>query len=143
MGRESELLSLGAQAAASAHSLGTPLSTILLTVKELQKEFGNNQKISKDLDLLVSQSLRCREILKKLSLNPSVEDDFLNTNLSLNDYANQIVRSYQEISKKKFIIYSENYKNPININKSIEIIPSTYTRCKQRPDNSISFSVAL
>ena len=32
MGRESELLSLGAQAAASAHSLGTPLSTILLTV---------------------------------------------------------------------------------------------------------------
>ena len=122
MGRESELLSLGAQAAASAHSLGTPLSTILLTVKELQKEFGNNQKISKDLDLLVSQSLRCREILKKLSLNPSVEDDFLNTNLSLNDYASQIVRSYQEISKKKFIIYSENYKNPININKSIEII---------------------
>ena len=122
MGRESELLSLGAQAAASAHSLGTPLSTILLTVKELQKEFGNNQKISKDLDLLVSQSLRCREILKKLSLNPSIEDDFLNTNLSLNDYTSQIVRSYEEISKKKFIIYSENYKNPININKSIEII---------------------
>ena len=122
MGRESELLSLGAQAAASAHSLGTPLSTILLTVKELQKEFGNIQRISKDLDLLVSQSLRCREILKKLSLNPSVEDDFLNTNLSLNDYVNQIVRSYQEISKKEFIIYSENYKNSININKSIEII---------------------
>ena len=122
MGRESELLSLGAQAAASAHSLGTPLSTILLTVKELQKEFGNNQKISKDLDLLVSQSLRCREILKKLSLNPSVEDDFLNTNLSLNDYIYEIVRSYKEISQKKFIIYSENNKNPININKSIEII---------------------
>ncbi len=122
MGRESELLSLGAQAAASAHSLGTPLSTILLTVKELQKEFGNNHKISKDLDLLVSQSLRCREILKKLSLNPNIEDNFLNTNLSLYDYINEIVRSYQEISKKEFIIYSENFKNSININKSIEII---------------------
>ncbi len=122
MGRESELLSLGAQAAASAHSLGTPLSTILLTVKELQKEFGNNHKISKDLDLLVSQSLRCREILKKLSLNPNIEDNFLNANLSLYDYINEIVRSYQEISKKEFIIYSENFKNSININKSIEII---------------------
>jgi hypothetical protein len=55
MARESELLSLGAQAAASAHSLGTPLSTILLTVTELKKEFGNNQKINKDLDLLISQ----------------------------------------------------------------------------------------
>ncbi len=122
MGRESELLSLGAQAAASAHSLGTPLSTILLTVKELQKEFGNNIKFKKDLDLLFSQSIRCREILKKLSLNPRIKDDFLSANLSLNDYTNEIVRSYEEISKKKFIVDSKNYKNPININKSLEII---------------------
>ena len=100
MARESELLSLGAQAAASAHSLGTPLSTILLTVTELKKEFGNNQKINKDLDLLISQSKRCREILKKLSLNPQIDDEFLNFNLSLKDYLDEIVRSYREISKK-------------------------------------------
>ena len=122
MAKENELLSLGGQAAAAAHSLGTPLSTILLTVKEIQKEFGNNRKISKDLDLLVSQSNRCREILKKLSLNPNVEDDFLNINLSLNDYVNEIVRSYQEISKKKFVINLDNFNNPINTNKSIEIM---------------------
>ena len=67
------LLSLGGQAAAAAHSLGTPLSTILLTAKELKKEFGNNNKIIKDLDLLISQSSnRCSEILKKLTLNPNV-----------------------------------------------------------------------
>jgi len=122
MAKENELLSLGGQAAAAAHSLGTPLSTILLTAKEIQKEFGNNHKFSKDLDLLVSQSNRCREILKKLSLNPSVEDDFLNTNHSLNDYINEIVRSYQEISKKKFVINLDNFNNPINTNKSIEIM---------------------
>ena len=122
MARESELLSLGAQAAASAHSLGTPLSTILLTVTELKKEFGNNQKISKDLDLLLSQSKRCREILKKLSLNPTIDDEFLNFNLSLKDYIDEIVRSYREISKKEFVINIEDYKNPININKSIEIM---------------------
>ena len=122
MAKESELLSLGGQAAAAAHSLGTPLSTILLTAKELKKEFGNNHKINKDLDLLISQSDRCREILKKLSLNPSIEDDFLNINLSLNDYVNEIVRSYQEISNKEFVINLEDYNNPINTNKSIEII---------------------
>jgi two-component system sensor histidine kinase RegB len=122
MAKESELLSLGGQAAAAAHSLGTPLSTILLTAKELKKEFGNNHKISKDLDLLISQSNRCREILKKLSLNPSIEDDFLNINLSLKDYVNEIVRSYQEISNKEFVINLEDYNNPINTNKSIEII---------------------
>ena len=122
MAKENELLSLGGQAAAAAHSLGTPLSTILLTVKELQKEFGNNHKISKDLDLLISQSNRCGEILKKLSLNPTIEDGFLNINLSLNDYVNEIVRSYQKISKKEFVINLDNYNNPINTNKSIEII---------------------
>ena len=122
MARESELLSLGAQAAASAHSLGTPLSTILLTVKELKKEIGSDNKISKDLDLMLSQSNRCREILKKLSLNPDIKDDFFNINVTLNDYINEIVRSYQEISKKEFITNIEKYENPISINKSIEIM---------------------
>ena len=122
MARESELLSLGAQAAASAHSLGTPLSTILLTVTELQKDFGNNEKIKKDLDLLESQSKRCREILKKLSLNPSIQDEFLNISLPISDYINEIVRSYQEISKKEFIVDLKKYKKLINTNKSLEII---------------------
>ena len=39
MAKENELVSLGGQAAAAAHSLGTPLSTILLISKELKKEF--------------------------------------------------------------------------------------------------------
>jgi len=122
MAKENELLSLGGQAAAAAHSLGTPLSTILLTAKELQKEFGNNEKIKKDIELLVSQSDRCREILKKLSLNPSIEDEFINSNLSLNDYVYEIVRSFQEISEKSFIINSEQFKNPIKLYRSSEIV---------------------
>ena len=122
MAKENELLSLGGQAAAAAHSLGTPLSTILLTVKELQKEFGDSHKIKKDLDLLVSQSERCSEILKRLSLNPNIVDEFIDSNLSFYDYLNEIVRSFQEISKKKFLINSEKYLNPINTHKSPEII---------------------
>tara|TARA_B100000427_G_scaffold240347_1_gene203234 strand:- start:216 stop:1502 length:1287 start_codon:yes stop_codon:yes gene_type:complete len=122
MAKENELLSLGAQAAAAAHSLGTPLSTILLTANELKKEFGDNNKFRKDLDLLISQSNRCREILKKLSLNPNIEDNFLNINLSLNDYVNEIVRSYQEISNKEFVVNLEDFKNPISTNKSTEIM---------------------
>ena len=122
MARENELLSLGAQAAASAHSLGTPLSTILLITSELQKEFGKNEKIQKDLDTLVSQSKRCKEILKKLSLNPNIEDKFFDKSLSLKDYISEIVRSYREISKKDFIIDLTNYKNLLNFSKSLEII---------------------
>jgi len=122
MAKENELLSLGGQAAAAAHSLGTPLSTILLTSKELQKEFGNNEKIKNDLDLLVTQSSRCREILKKLTLNPNIKDEFIDSEVSLNDYVYEIVRSYREFSKKNFIINLDQFKNPINIYKSSEIV---------------------
>ena len=122
MAKENELLSLGGQAAAAAHSLGTPLSTILLTAKELQKEFVNNKKINKDIDLLVSQSSRCKEILKKLSLNPNVKDEFFDSNVTLNDYVYEIVRSFQVISAKKFIINSEQFKNQVKSYKSTEIV---------------------
>ncbi len=122
MAKENELVSLGAQSAAAAHSLGTPLSTILLTAKELQKEFGENTKIKKDLDLLLSQSNRCREILKKLSMKPKINDSFLESNLDLYDYLREIVRSYEEISDKKFILNSEEFKNKLKIAKSSEII---------------------
>ena len=122
MAKENELISLGAQSAAAAHSLGTPLSTILLTIKELQTEFGTNVKIKKDLDLLLSQTRRCREILKKLSMNPKIDDRFLESNLDLYDYLNEIIRSYEEISDKKFILNIENHKNPLKTSKSSEII---------------------
>ena len=122
MAKENELLSLGGQAAAAAHSLGTPLSTILLTAKELKKEFNYDNKLNKDLDLLVSQSKRCSEILKKLSLNPKINDEFINANLNLGDYILEIVKSFREISKKKFEINTEKFTNKITINKSPEII---------------------
>ena len=122
MAKENELLSLGAQSAAAAHSLGTPLSTILLTARELQKDFKDNKKLKKDLDLIVSQSNRCSEILKKLSLNPKVDDQFININLNLSDYINEIVKSFKEISKKEFHINTEKYTNKIKIGKSPEII---------------------
>ena len=122
MAKENELISLGAQSAAAAHSLGTPLSTILLTIKELQKESGTNVLIKKDLDLLLSQTRRCREILKKLSMNPKIDDKFLESNLDLYDYLNEIIRSYEEISDKKFILNIENHKNPLKTSKSSEII---------------------
>ncbi len=122
MAKENELLSLGGQAAAAAHSLGTPLSTILLIAKELQKEFVNNSKIKRDLDLLVSQSNRCSKILKSLSLSPNIDDGFIDFDCSINDYLNEIVRSFQEISKKIFIINAEKNLNSINIKKSLEII---------------------
>ena len=122
MAKENELVSLGGQAAAAAHSLGTPLSTIMLTAKEIQKELGVESKFKKDIDLLISQSSRCGEILKKLSLNPKINDDFLDADVDLYEYLNEIIRSYEEISDKKFVFNADNHRNPIKIPKLQEII---------------------
>ena len=70
MAKEHEMLSLGGQAAAAAHSLGTPLSTIKIITQELSKQLKNQKDVIQDIDLLSSQVERCNEILKKLSLNP-------------------------------------------------------------------------
>ncbi len=60
--KEYELESLGGQAAAAAHSLGTPLATISVVAKELKKEIGDNKEVAKDIELLISQTKRCSEI---------------------------------------------------------------------------------
>mgnify|MGYP006108203331 CR=1 FL=1 len=122
MSKEHELLSLGGQAAAAAHSLGTPFSTIKIISGDLLKQFKDEKEVKKDIELLVSQIERCSEILKKLTLNPIIEDDFIDRDLSIFDYVNEIVKSFQEISKKNFIINLDQNSNSLNITKSIEIV---------------------
>ncbi len=120
--KEHELVSLGTQAAAAAHSLGTPLSTIKIISYELFDQLKNNKNFGKDVELLVSQVNRCNEILKKLTLNPTIEDDFIDKNISLYDYVKEIVSSFEEISEKSFYIDIEQNTNSFDIKKSVEIV---------------------
>ena len=120
LAKEHELESIGLQAAAAAHSLGTPLSTITVVAKELEKEIGNNSKYSKDINLLLSQTKRCSEILKNLSQDKLKDDVFLN-NIKIGDLLNEIIRSFSEISDKKiFLANEENELNP-QIYRTLEI----------------------
>ena len=120
--KEHELVSLGGQAAAAAHSLGTPLSTIKIISQELFDQFKDHKDLKKDIELLVSQVDRCNEILKKLTLNPTIEDDFIDKDLSLYNYVKEIVNSFREISNKKFNIDIEQNTNSFEIRKSVEIV---------------------
>ena len=122
MAKEHEILSLGGQAAAAAHSLGTPLSTIKIITQELMKQFKNNKDVQKDIVLLSSQVERCNQILKKLSLNPIEEDEFIDRDISVRDYLNEIILSFKEISSKNFVFNYEQDSNSFEITKSIEIV---------------------
>ena len=122
MAKENEMLSLGGQAAAAAHSLGTPLSTIKIISQELMKQLKDQKDVIQDIELLSSQVERCNQILKKLSLNPNEEDDFIDEDISLKDYLKEIISSFQETSNKTFILNSDQDSNSKKITKSIEII---------------------
>tara|TARA_B100000787_G_scaffold34524_1_gene23913 strand:- start:7193 stop:8473 length:1281 start_codon:yes stop_codon:yes gene_type:complete len=122
MAKEHELLSLGGQAAAAAHSLGTPLSTIKIITQELAKQFKGQADVAKDIELLSSQVERCNKILKKLSLNPTEEDDFIDIDLSMRDYLNEVISSFKEISTKNFFFNFDQDSNVKKITKSIEVV---------------------
>jgi two-component system sensor histidine kinase RegB len=65
--REQHLTQLDGLAAAAAHELGTPLSTIFLIARELEKNTTHNPALSDDLKTLREQAQRCRDILAKLT----------------------------------------------------------------------------
>ena len=122
MATEHELLSLGGQAAAAAHSLGTPLSTITIIAHDLARQFKGKKDMEKDIELLESQVNRCNEILKRLTLNPVEEDNFIDKDISIRDYLSEIVSSFKEITKKEFVYNFDQDSNSKNITKSIEIV---------------------
>ena len=121
LAKEYELESLGGQAAAAAHSLGTPLATISVVAKELKKELGNDKDYAKDIDLLISQTKRCSEILKKIS-KKQIKDDKFFSYVTLEDLTNEIIDSFKETSSKKINLISNNDTNKINIKRSPEIV---------------------
>jgi two-component system, sensor histidine kinase RegB len=65
--REQHLSQLDGLAAAAAHELGTPLSTISVIAKELERAIPPDSPHAEDVRLLREQSQRCRGILAKLT----------------------------------------------------------------------------
>ncbi|NIA68096.1 ActS/PrrB/RegB family redox-sensitive histidine kinase [Pelagibius litoralis] len=74
LAREQQLSALGGLAAAAAHELGTPLATIAVVARELQRELADDSPWRDDVELLHAESLRCRSILAGLAERPAWDD---------------------------------------------------------------------
>ena len=121
LAKEYELESLGGQAAAAAHSLGTPLATISVVAREMRKEVGDNSKLTKDIDLLISQTKRCSEILKKISQKKIISDEFLSA-MSFEDLLEEIIKSFKESSEKIIKLNTDKDVNKIDIKRNPELV---------------------
>jgi two-component system, sensor histidine kinase RegB len=82
LAREQHLSQLDGLAAAAAHELGTPLSTITVIAKELERSLSEGSRHGEDVRLLREQAQRCREILGKITELPADAEPFDGMKLS-------------------------------------------------------------
>jgi two-component system sensor histidine kinase RegB len=97
LAREQQLHALDGLAAAAAHELGSPLSTITVVAKELAREAPPGGDFADDLALLQSQAVRCKEILKKLTGGPT-EPDPLHARMSVTQLIEEAAEPYRGFS---------------------------------------------
>lgn len=93
--REMHLSELDGLAAAAAHELGTPLATISLVAKEMSREIEPGHRLSDDVQLLISQAERCRDILKRLTTLSTGTEEHMKL-LPLSSLIEEVVAPYRE-----------------------------------------------
>jgi two-component system, sensor histidine kinase RegB len=93
--REKHLSAIDGLAAATAHELGTPLGTITVIAKEMERALGKDERFREDVALLRSQSERCRDILRRLT-SLSTESEALMQRLSLTALIEEAVAPHRE-----------------------------------------------
>src|SRR5262249_17453659 len=111
LAREQQLHALDGLAAAAAHELGTPLSTIAVVAKELNKSARADSQFAEDRAPLPTQALvqpqavRCREILRKLTRGPT-EPDPLHARMSITQLIEEAAGPYRGFSAELVVTAS-------------------------------------
>jgi two-component system sensor histidine kinase RegB len=97
LAREQRLSALDGLAAAAAHGLGTPLSTIAVVTKELMRDATPSDAHYDDLLLLRAEALRCREILAQLA-GRGEQPDFIVSRLTLSHLIEEVVTPHRLVA---------------------------------------------
>jgi two-component system sensor histidine kinase RegB len=93
--REQHLSALDGLAAAAAHELGTPLATIALVSREMERALGVDPRFAEDVTLLRTQTERCREILKRLTSLSATSEEHM-ARLPLSSLIEEVVAPHRD-----------------------------------------------
>ncbi len=93
--REQHISALDGLAAAAAHELGTPLATISVVAREMERALGPDERFREDVQLLRSQSERCRDILRRIT-TLSTDDEAQMRRLPLTLLVEEVVAPHRE-----------------------------------------------
>lgn len=119
LAREQTLSALGGLAAAAAHELGTPLATIHLVAKEMVRATSSDDPRIEDLQLLVTQSERCRAILGQLSLRRE-QGDVMTQRAPIGALLEDIVAQHEGLGRE--IVISCQGNGALDVKRMPEIV---------------------
>jgi two-component system sensor histidine kinase RegB len=119
LAREQTLSALGGLAAAAAHELGTPLATIHLVAKEMARATPSDDPRAEDLNLLVSQSERCRAILGQLSSRRE-QGDVMTQRAPIGALLEEIASQHEGLGRE--IVISCEGNSPLEVKRMPEIV---------------------
>ncbi len=112
LSRHEQLSALDGLAAAAAHELGTPLSTIALAAKEMKADIPPGP-LADDVELIIAQSARCRAILAKLRSLRSGESGDPFAALPLGELLEEVAKPLEGLGKSIFIEVPEEEDEPV------------------------------
>ncbi|MEO6015557.1 MAG: ActS/PrrB/RegB family redox-sensitive histidine kinase [Devosia sp.] len=112
LSRHEQLSALDGLAAAAAHELGTPLSTIALAAKEMKADIPPGP-LADDVDLIIAQSARCRAILAKLRNLRSGETGDPFAAVPVGELLEEVAKPLEGLGKSIFIEIGENAGEPV------------------------------
>lgn len=104
--REQHLSALDGLAAAAAHELGTPLATITVVAREMERALGHDERFGEDVQLLRSQSERCRDIMRRLATLSSTEEAHMRQ-LPLSSLIEEVIAPHREFGVDISVIHEE------------------------------------
>jgi two-component system, sensor histidine kinase RegB len=112
LSRHEQLNALDGLAAAAAHELGTPLSTIALAAKEMKADIPPGP-LAEDVDLIIAQSARCRAILAKLRSLRSGEVGDPFAAVRVGELLEEVAKPLEGLGKSIFIETPEDGDEPV------------------------------
>ncbi len=123
--RKRHLNSLGAQAAAAAHEIGSPLSTIAVAARELANDAGPSSPLKEDIELIIEQVERCKRILQKFGNAPDSEtSEYILAPLPLTRLIHEIADNFGHENPGISITIEDDLEQAVIIQQKPEIVHS-------------------
>jgi two-component system sensor histidine kinase RegB len=138
LAREQKLTALGGLAAAAAHELGTPLATIYLVAKEMARETPPGSPQHEDVQLLISQSERCREILRQLSSRGD-EEEAVHSRLPLAALLEEAVAPHREFGRE-IVVTAQSMQGSLAAEPDLRRMPEIIYSLNNLIENAVTFA---